>query len=178
MAKNDKTQIEENRKRTRAGSRIIRSVREARKTVTKKRQVKPVEPVCVHAVDSDMNLALQVMNTEPPKPTETKVSVDIDRELASKLLDFSIARGLTVQAVIRVATTTMMKANRFYDLDTRIAFGKYVGEPMETIIRLDPEYVRWAMENISGLGLTVACQNLLSDMLMVVNPDRGDHPDA
>lgn len=96
-------------------------------------------------------------------PTEHTIAVSA--ALFAKLHNFSQSRGIDIESFIRVATTSVMRANRYYDLDTVLCFGKFSGERMETVIRIDPGYVSWAVENITGLCLSDNAQNLLDHMI-------------
>ena len=82
-------------------------------------------------------------------------------DLFDRLHDFAASRGTDVETLIRVATTAMMRAGKYYMLDTKLGFGKYLGETMEAVIRLDPGYVKWAVEKIEGLTLSADALALL-----------------
>ena len=82
-------------------------------------------------------------------------------DLFDRLHDFAASRGTDVETLIRVATTAMMRAGKYYMLDTKLGFGKYLGETMEAVIRLDPSYVKWAIETIAGLTLSTDALALL-----------------
>lgn len=96
-------------------------------------------------------------------------SVVLSESLYEKLTSFAASRGIDLESLIRVATTNVMRASRYYDLDTILVFGKYSGETLETIVRLDPKYVAWAMENITGLCISENAQTLLDHMLTHLN---------
>ena len=99
----------------------------------------------------------------PAVPATTYVPVS--NELYVRLSDFGASRGLDVETLARIALSGLLRAGRFYALDTPLAFGQYVGETMETVIRLNPGYVRWAIEHIEGLCLSEPAQALLDQML-------------
>lgn len=40
-------------------------------------------------------------------------------------------------------------------LDTKINYGKHKGKFIKDIIEQDPNWIEWALENISGFGLDV-----------------------
>ena len=100
---------------------------------------------------------------KPPAPEVTCVPVSND--LYARLADFAASRGLSVETLARIALSGLLRAGRFYALDTPLAFGKYVGENMETVIRLDPGYVRWAIEHVDGLCISEPATRLLDELL-------------
>lgn len=111
----------------------------------------------------------EVLKTERPvlaaledQPTG---AIYLPRDLADKLRAFCELRGTTVADLVRISLTRMLRANKYHDLDTPLGFGKYAGERMEAIVRLDPGYVRWALDNIEGLVVGDGVIELLDSML-------------
>ena len=91
--------------------------------------------------------------------------VPVSNELYVRLSDFGASRGLDVETLARIALSGLLRAGRFYALDTPLSFGQYAGEKMETVIRLNPGYVRWAIEHVDGMCLSEGAQTLLDQML-------------
>jgi len=104
------------------------------------------------------------------------VQVSLSRELHDKLSEFAYSRGTDIETLVRVATSTLLRVGRYYALDTRIAFGKYIGETMETVVRVDPGYVRWCLEKIDGLCLSDDATALLDRMLAETSLSNKDKP--
>jgi hypothetical protein len=104
------------------------------------------------------------------------VQVPLSRDLFDRLDGFARSRGTDVETLVRVATATLLRAGRYYALDTPLAFGKYIGESMETVIRLDPGYVRWVAEKIEGLCLAEEASVLLERMLAETTVPRKEMP--
>ena len=92
-------------------------------------------------------------------------AVPVDPDLFKRATDFAGKRGLDIGTLVRVALSSVLRTGRFYAPDTKLTFGKYVGETMETVIRLDPGYVRWALDKIEGLCLSPDAEQLLDVML-------------
>ena len=99
----------------------------------------------------------------PAVPATTYVPVS--NELYVRLSDFGASRGLDVETLARIALSGLLRAGRFYALDTPLSFGQYAGEKMETVIRLNPGYVSWAIEHVDGMCLGEGAQTLLDQML-------------
>lgn len=113
-----------------------------------------------------------------PKDCQTELlekdfNIILKGKLYFKLYDFAKSRGTTIQTLISVATTALMKQSKHYDLDTLVAFGKYSGQSMESIIRLDPDYIVWATGSISGLTLSGPAVALLENMCLNEAPPEG-----
>lgn len=106
------------------------------------------------------------------KPETDHVNVRLPTDLANRLHSFAEQRGLLLEDVVRVATSTMLRSNKFYMLDTRLQFGKYAGEMMETVVRLDPGYVRWAINKIEGIAVHDDVLKLLDHMLQETQPSK------
>lgn len=69
--------------------------------------------------------------------------------------------------------------------DWRFTFGRYgrTHELLEDIIRDDPEYINWALENVHGFSLTACAQQLLRDSweeIREIDPDdqHDNSPDS
>ena len=101
--------------------------------------------------------------------------IPVSNDLFIRLVDFGASRGLDVETLARIALSGLLRAGRFYALDTPLSFGQYAGEKMETVIRLNPGYVSWAIEHVEGLCLSEGAQTLLDQMLArdtkAANPD-------
>jgi len=111
----------------------------------------------------------------PKLPKDVDVKVGLSRALYDRLKSFAGERGTNIETLIRVATSAMVRANRYYTMNTALTFGKYTGEAMETVIRLDPGYVQWCLEKRNGMAIDDECEELLErmlkDVIPWVNPD-------
>jgi hypothetical protein len=103
--------------------------------------------------------------TVQPLAVPATTSIPVAHELYIRLSDFGSSRGLDVETLARVALSSLLRAGHFYALDTPLSFGQYAGEKMETVIRLNPGYVRWAIEHVDGMCLSEGAQALLDNML-------------
>lgn len=97
----------------------------------------------------------------PVEPTELTVSVALPVAIARKLEKLAAQRDTTISELIRVASHNLIRRSSFYDLDTRLGFGKYHDEAMETVIRCDPGYVSWCAKNMEKFELSAKCLALL-----------------
>jgi hypothetical protein len=51
--------------------------------------------------------------------------------------------------------------NMLFDLKDEITFGKHKGITIKEIIKIDPQYLYWACENIKWFALTIKAQKAL-----------------
>lgn len=100
-------------------------------------------------------------------PQMREVSVTLPNDLVNRLYAFTAKRGLDDTDVVRIAIEGVLRKGKFYTLTTQLNFGKYHGETMETVIRLDPGYVHWALTNVEALSICPECEDLLQGMLHV-----------
>jgi hypothetical protein len=103
-----------------------------------------------------------VVTYDPNQPTTLEVT--LPHYLVLKLLDFSSARELSLHEVTRLALITALNKGNYYALDDKLTFGRYHGETMETVIRMDPGYVIWAIQNTERVVLSVAADALLKSL--------------
>lgn len=92
------------------------------------------------------------------------VKIKLSQALFNELESFAKARGATMETLIRVATSTLIRAQRYYELNTKLTFGKYSGETLETVIRLHPEYINWALQNIENFSISDDAAKLLASI--------------
>lgn len=130
-----------------------------------------------------MNMAKRITKTVTPlvpakrgrKPKELKIVIDpmqpstikitLPYGMIDSMSQFGQTRGLTLDDIVRVSVTGMMRRSKYYDLDTKVHFGKLAGENMEACIRFDPKYVHWCISNIEGMTLSPRANDLLEEML-------------
>jgi predicted DNA-binding protein (UPF0278 family) len=100
----------------------------------------------------------------PIKALETTplAAVYLPRELVNELEKFASGRGVEVATLVRVALSAVIRNGRYYELDTKMMFGKYTGETMETVIRIDPGYIKWCLGKIEGMCLSLDALRLLN----------------
>lgn len=99
------------------------------------------------------------------EPTAAPPVPSVSVELAQKLMALSAAKGVSVDTLVRVALHSLSAHVGFYSLDTRMGFGKYATETVETVIRCDARYALWAAENVDRFRLGDDAQALLSNVL-------------
>ena len=58
-----------------------------------------------------------------------------------------------------------MRFNRPYRLDDEISFGKYKDDTILEIIKTDPSYLGWALENVEGFELDAEAFEALSEAI-------------
>jgi hypothetical protein len=74
---------------------------------------------------------------------------------------FCTARGVDFDDLVRLSLTTLLRSNKYFDLGDKVTFGKFQGETIETVIRIAPGYVEWALNTIEGMTLSPRALDLL-----------------
>lgn len=78
------------------------------------------------------------------------VKVRIDPKLASRVEEFLLARGLTLDQAVGLYLRAMINTSaksRALRLADNMPFGKYQGERVETILRVQPDYIAYLVVN-------------------------------
>lgn len=88
-------------------------------------------------------------------------SVELPKALFEKASAILLARGTTLDDFVRLQLLRLTKNEKFYGVGDQICFGKYRDETVATIIRGDPEYMVWCLQNVAGFGLTPEALDLL-----------------
>ena len=92
------------------------------------------------------------------------VLVRLPADTADRLNSLAKQRGVPLGTLIRVALLNLSRQTRYFDLTTKVDFGKYSGELMEAVIRCDPAYIAWAMRTVDRFELSAPCLSLLAQM--------------
>jgi len=91
-------------------------------------------------------------------------SVSLPVAVFDEVSAFAKARGLPLHELVRIAVNSFTARSKLYGLKDKLRFGKYYNEALETIIRLDPNYIEWAMGKVEGFTITDKAQDLLNDI--------------
>jgi hypothetical protein len=86
-------------------------------------------------------------------------------EVGADMEKFCVERNVSISDLIRVSIRQVGRHPLRYELDTKLKFGKYNGETIETIIKIDPEYILWAASTIDGFKLSEKCGQLIEFLL-------------
>lgn len=101
----------------------------------------------------------------PLRDTMKTYTVVLPRDLAQEVDAFMLERNVEISTFVRLALRAMKKAPLVHGLHDRINFGKYRGEPIADIIKIDPRYVAWVAGNVDHFKLTDEAMELLQSML-------------
>ncbi len=93
-----------------------------------------------------------------------KVDVSLPRKLHDDLLAALEARGSDLDTFLAVAARSYLRVPSEFSLSTVLPYKKYSGELLETIIRLDPSYVRWLLENNASFRMNELAHRLLDQV--------------
>ena len=97
---------------------------------------------------------LETHNTVLSTPAGMMVKVRIDPKLAHRVEEFLAARGLTLDQAVglylraMINTSARARALRLADV---MPFGKYQGEVIETILRVQPDYIAYLVANSTNV---------------------------
>lgn len=90
--------------------------------------------------------------------------VALPQEVFDTLTRMAESRGVDVATFIRVGMMNLQRRAGYYDLGTKLRFGKYADASMEDVIRCDPGYVEWAARTLDSFELSAEALALLGDM--------------
>lgn len=80
------------------------------------------------------------------------LTVTLTTDLIEGLKEFANSRGLTVSEVVQFQMTNFLRrAPQVLGLSDKMPFGKFVGYKIENIVRNEPNYARWMLENITSI---------------------------
>ena len=80
------------------------------------------------------------------KNRTTEVVIELDRELCARLHDKLSARGLKLEKYIEMTLRAFDRQKNILHLRDKINFGKYYGEVVEDVVRMDPGYISWCLQ--------------------------------
>jgi hypothetical protein len=73
-------------------------------------------------------------------------------------------RGIEVSDFIRLGLVGLSRKSKYMDIDTIFRFGKYSGETLGIVVKIDPSYVYWCMKNLEGFILSTEAEGLLLEI--------------
>lgn len=98
----------------------------------------------------------------------TNLSANALISLPVKLHDDLVAlleeRGLSLSDWAAVMARGYLRMPSEHTLTTPLSFKKWAGETLETVIRLDPGYVRWLKGNVGGFRMDERAEKLLNEI--------------
>jgi hypothetical protein len=92
-----------------------------------------------------------------------KLTIALPAEIGHQFLRALDERGGNIHDFVRLCAKARMRANKDYDVGDELAFGKYIGERIETVIANDPGYVNWILQNTNSLILSDRLTNMLEE---------------
>jgi hypothetical protein len=105
------------------------------------------------------NLGQNLIGTE-----EVLCKFILPREMALALVDMALDREVSPSDVARMGIAVMLRVSKPLELHDKMKFGKYSGEILETIIKIDPEYIDWAISKVERFSMTKEAHNLLNSL--------------
>ncbi len=108
-------------------------------------------------------MKLRARNRKPKAEAETvTVSITLPKALFEDLDGVLAARDTTISKFVEVQARSYMRMPLEFELHTQLPFRKYSGTPLEDVIRLDPNYVRWVAGNVANFRMSERCWSLLN----------------
>jgi|ERR1700761_6394854 len=81
-------------------------------------------------------------------------------------------RNSTPEEFIRLAIRQFMNSAKVYKLHDTLCFGKYYGESLESVIKIDPSYIQWCCDSMSKFGMSQEAHDLLQQVLEGIATNR------
>lgn len=74
-------------------------------------------------------------------------------------------RDVSLETFVRLAVKALIRRQGFFNLDSKLTFGKYEGEIVKDAIKVDPHYFMWMLENHENFYLNEEAQDYLATLL-------------
>jgi hypothetical protein len=100
-----------------------------------------------------------------PKDDTVQVTLTLPADLWAKTAPLLSQRGLELSDFLRASLRTLPERKLVYGLQMALQLGKYKGEVLETIIRLDPTYIQWMIKNVERFAISEQAFDLLDELL-------------
>jgi hypothetical protein len=99
------------------------------------------------------------------KLDEKRVLVRVPRELYDEVMPLLNQRGLSLSDFVRASLRAIPVRMMVYSLSTPLQVGKYRGETLDTVIRMNPKYVQWMLNNTDIFKVDADGYALLTELL-------------
>lgn len=130
-----------------------------------RRAMKGLPPVGATQLASvDFSRVEQRMMGYAAAAVEGHCPIYLTPERAEELITLSVQRGVTVDALLGVALANIKASRRTLCLGDKMPFGKYLGQPVESVVRCDPRYVEWMARTVESVCLSERAVRLLKEM--------------
>jgi hypothetical protein len=96
---------------------------------------------------------------------EEELSVRLSSAVIRSLKRSAEQRGIEVSDFIRLGLIGLSRKSKYMDVDTIFSFGKYYGETLGIVVKVDPSYVYWCMKNLEGFILSTEAEGLLLEIM-------------
>jgi len=94
-------------------------------------------------------------------PAVRSIVVELPPMIADRLESMAKERGTDISTMVRVSLHNLARRSNYYDLNTKLGFGKYGEEIMEAVIRCDPGYISWCLRELEKFTLSADCLALM-----------------
>lgn len=94
----------------------------------------------------------------------SEVYMEVPIEVAREFYAMCQSRGIEQERMFSVMVKAFANKTEVYGLQDTLKFGKYGGVNVEDLIRADPQYCRWAIQNTERFDLTDEAYELLEEI--------------
>lgn len=74
---------------------------------------------------------------------KASITIQLDGALKKQVQQMMKDRGTTIETFVRLQLRAMTVSNSMLTLHDKMNFGKYSREPVEDVVRANPDYIRW-----------------------------------
>jgi hypothetical protein len=94
-------------------------------------------------------------------PKMVKVTLKVESDVRDDFESLCVARGLEPEQMFRVMLRSFTRRKVVFHLTDELNFGKYNGLVLEEVIRADPRYMNWLVNESQWFRLSDDAERLL-----------------
>jgi hypothetical protein len=116
---------------------------------------------------SQTKLFMAKKTSTPSQRRRGRVSITFEASLAVvHAFEKSLAqREATLQMWFELALAKSVNVPVIYELNTPLQFGAYRGQELESVIRVQPDYVIWLLDNVERFEMVAEAHELLDECI-------------
>jgi hypothetical protein len=98
-------------------------------------------------------------------PGSVEVRMRLPAELAEELQKRIDQQGVDKNTFLRVALRGALQARpKTYGMDDKLTFGRFAGETLGDVLRVDGGYVKWCLDNLPTFSLDDEARQLYEEL--------------
>lgn len=83
------------------------------------------------------------------KNSTTSIRIKLPSGVGDRLDALAKKRGTTADVIVRMSLMSTLSQQKVVEIDSVLQFGKYTGQLMADVVKADPGYVRWCVDNLN-----------------------------